>query len=116
MTASLPPQPQRELHPIPPSDAPWSHIGIDLICNMPKNPEGYQHILVAVCYLSKFVVARPLRFKTTKEVLDQLVTIYMTYGVPKSLQHDQGKEFTSRVNIILVYCKEFTIPFFLVRK
>ena len=64
---------------------------------MPSNEQGYNHILVLVCYLTKYVTARPLRTKTTKEVLHHLLDIYMTYGVPVSIQHDQGKEFTSQV-------------------
>ena len=37
--------------------------------------------------------------KTTREVLDELQDIYLTNGVPKVIQHDQGKEFTSKVDI-----------------
>ncbi|KAI6661751.1 Gag-pol fusion protein [Oopsacas minuta] len=58
-TASLPPQPQKKLHPIPPPDYPWVHIGMDLVCDLPMTTEGYKHILVTVCYLSKYVLARP---------------------------------------------------------
>ena len=86
----------------PPSDAPapqgpWQHIGIDLVNNMPANDFGYLHILFVVCYLSKFVVARPLKTKTSAEVVSELRGIYLTFGVPSSIQHDQGKEFTSKV-------------------
>ena len=94
MTAALPPQPQRLLQPIPPPDEPWSHIGIDLICDMPKNSFGFRNILVVVCYLTKFIVTRPLKTKTTKEVLSQLQDIYLTFGVPRVIQHDQGREYT----------------------
>ncbi|KAI6657100.1 hypothetical protein LOD99_15886 [Oopsacas minuta] len=66
-SAALPPQPQRELQPIPPSEEPWCHCGIDLVCNMSRTVLGFQHILVIVCCLSKFVIARPLKTKTSKE-------------------------------------------------
>ena len=65
---------------------------------MPSNEFGYLHILVAVCYLSKFVVARPLKRKTSAEVIDGLRDLYLTYGVPGIIQHDQGKEFTSKAS------------------
>ncbi|WP_411023179.1 hypothetical protein, partial [Salmonella sp. s51228] len=68
MTAILPPQPQKKLQPIPPPNQPWTHIGIDLICDLPNNSQGFKHILVTTCYLSKFTAARPLKTKTTKEV------------------------------------------------
>ena len=96
-TANLPQQPQRELRPIIPPPTVWNHVGMDLICNMPANTDGYYHILVLVCYLSKYVVARPLLCKSTKAVIKELKDIYLVYGVPKSIQHDQGKEFTSQV-------------------
>ena len=53
MTAALPPQPQKKLQPIPPPSKTWRHIGMDLICDLPESEEGYKHILVTVCYLSK---------------------------------------------------------------
>ena len=97
---SLPPQPQRKLHPIPPPERPWKHIGVDLICDLSPSPEGYKHLLVTVCYLSKYVVVRPLRSKTTDEVIENLKDIYLDVGVPDIIQHDQGKEFTSNVCLI----------------
>ena len=88
-----PPQPQRKLHPIVPPKQPWYHVRMDLVVELPNNSSGYKHILVVVCYLSKFVTARPLSTKSTKSVLDALSEIYLTYGVPKIIQHDQGKEY-----------------------
>ena len=98
-TASLPPQPQKKLHPIPPPDHPWVHIGMYLVCDLPTTAEGYKHILVTVCYLSKYVMARPLKMNTSEEVISPLQDIYLEVGVPKIIQHDQGKEFTSNVRV-----------------
>ena len=72
LTPALPPQPQRKLQPIPPPIQPWYHIGIDLVCDLQQNSDGYKHLLVTTCFLSKFCAVRPLRNKTTKEVLRQL--------------------------------------------
>ena len=60
-TAALPPQHQKKLQPILPPNRPWKHIGIDLIIDLPEIPDGYKHILVTVCYLSKYVMARALK-------------------------------------------------------
>ncbi|KAI6651864.1 Retrovirus-related Pol polyprotein from transposon 17.6 [Oopsacas minuta] len=95
-SAALPPQPQRELQPIPPPEEPWCHCGIDLICNMSRTVLGFQHNLIIVCYLSKFVIVRPLKTKTSKEILDCLQEIYLSFGVPNILQHEQGTEFSSK--------------------
>ena len=99
MNAPLPPQPQREFQPMPPPEEPCAHSGIDLVCELPANSTGFRQILVVVCYPTKFVAARALKSKTTREVLDKLQRIYLTYGVSKVIQHDQGKEFTSKVGI-----------------
>ena len=60
--------------------------------------QGHKHIIVVVCYLSQFVAARPLLLKTSRAVIDALSQIYLIYGVPRIIQHDQGKEFTSKVS------------------
>ena len=61
--------------------------------------EGFVHILVTVCYLSKYVAVRPLKTKTTTEVIENLQDIYLETGLPDIIQHDQGKGFTSGVSI-----------------
>ena len=98
--AALPSQPQKKLQPIPPPSLPWNHIGMDLICDLVESAEGYKHILVTVCYLSKYVVARPLKSKTSEEVIQNLTDIYLDVGLPHVIQHDQGKEFTSNVSYL----------------
>ena len=65
--------------------------------DLPETPDGYKHVLVTVCYLSKYVAARPLKTKTTTEVIQQLQDIFLELGLPDIIQHDQGKEFTSKV-------------------
>ena len=71
-TASLNTNQNRLLQPIPPPERPWQHIGVDLVCNLPMSKDGYLHLLVAICYLSKYVIARPLKSKRSHEVIDQL--------------------------------------------
>ena len=74
------------------------HVGIDLICDMSITSNGYKHILVIVCYLSKYVLARPLKSKTTEEVIKNLTDVYIQVGLPDIIQHDKGVEFTSKVS------------------
>ena len=95
-SAALPPQPQRELQPIPPPEEPWYHYAIDLVCNMSQTTQGFLHTVVIVCYLTKFVIAWPLRIKTSREILSCQLEIYLTFGVPKILQHDQGQNSRAR--------------------
>ena len=97
MNSAKIPQPQRELQSIIPPERPWQHIGMDLFVEMPENEFGYKHVLVIVCYLSKYVIARPLKTRTSAEVVAEVLNVYLTFSVPKICQHDQGKEFTSKV-------------------
>ena len=101
LTASLPRQLQKKLQPIPPPSHPWKHIGMDLVWELPESVDDYKHLLVLVCYLSKYVVARPLKSKTSEEVVRNLQDIFLEMGLPNIIQHDQGKEFTSGVSTCL---------------
>ena len=49
----------------PTSSKTWKHIGMDLICDFSESKDGYKHIFVTVCYLSKNVAVRPLKSKTS---------------------------------------------------
>ena len=97
MIAALPPQPQKKLQPIPPPTKTWKHIGMDLICDLCESEDGYKRVLVIVCYLSKYVVVRPLKTKTSEEVIQNLKDVYLDMGLPDII-FDQGKEFTSNVS------------------
>ena len=48
------------------------------------------------------MLARPLKTKTSEEVIQQLKDIYLEVDLPKVIQHDQGKEFTSNVSTITI--------------
>ena len=37
----------------------WTQLGIDLITNLPKTPEGYNTIVTCIDYTSTFVESRP---------------------------------------------------------
>ena len=66
MTATMPKSTKK---PIQPPSRTWTHIGMDLNCDLPVSSEGFKHVLVTVCYLSKFVVVRPLKRKNSEEVI-----------------------------------------------
>ena len=65
---------------------------MDLICDFSESEDGYKHILVTVSYLSKYVAVRPLKSKTSEEVIKNLKNIYLDMGLPDIIQHDQGRE------------------------
>ena len=94
--------PHREFQPIIPPERPWQHIGIGLFVDMPQNEFGYKHVLVAVCYLTKYVVARPLRTKTSA-VVAELLSVYLTYGVPKNASTTKEENLPARLVIPITY-------------
>ena len=46
----------------------WTQLGIDLITNLPKTPEGYNTIVTYIDYTSKFVESKPLIGKCAEGV------------------------------------------------
>ena len=47
---------------------------------------------MTICYVSKYVVVRPLKSKTSEEVIQNIKDLDM--GLPDVIQHYEGKEFT----------------------
>ena len=54
---------------------------------------GYKFILNYQDSLSKYVILRPLKTKTTAEVADCLVSVFFEHGPPNILHTDNGTEF-----------------------
>ena len=70
--------------------------GIDFMGPFPKS-NGYEYILVAVDYVSKWVEAIPTKTTTTKVVLEFIRDHILTrFGVPRAIISDKGTHFTSR--------------------
>ena len=77
--------------------AVWELIGIDLTGPLPKTVVGFQYILTATDYFSKWVEAFPLKTKTAAEVGRHICSIIYRHGCPKRILSDQGKEFVNEV-------------------
>ncbi|CAM8890495.1 unnamed protein product [Rhodiola kirilowii] len=71
--------------------------GIDFMGPFPASC-GFEFILVAVDYVSKWVEAKATRCADAKTVVDFLRTnIFCRYGVPKAIISDQGTHFCNRI-------------------
>jgi hypothetical protein len=75
---------------------PWTQIGIDL-CSLPKSPEGFVGIVVAVDYFTKWVEAEPIRDKTANTVASFLYSLICRHGCANVQINDQGREFVNGV-------------------
>ena len=61
------------------------------------NSHGYEHILVMVDYVSKWVEAMPCRKASTEESTHMIKSvIFPRYGVPRILISDGGTHFTGK--------------------
>lgn len=47
--------------------------------------------------MTKFVVLNPLKTKSATEVSWNLIRIFATFGAPKILHSDNGKEFANKI-------------------
>ena len=83
------------LNPIAVS-GPFDIIGIDHVGPLEKSKKGYQYIIVAQDYLTKWPIAEAVKTTNTEEALefvrDRIVSVY---GSPRQIITDQGAAFTS---------------------
>jgi transposase InsO family protein len=74
-----------------------SRCQVDLI-DMKSNPDrDMKSILVYQDHLTKFVLLRSLHSKRADEVAYHLLDIFTTFGAPKILHSDNGREFCNQV-------------------
>lgn len=87
----------------------WELIGIDLTGPLPKTSSGFQYILTATDYFSKWVEAFPLKSKSASEVAQHLCAIIYRHGCPKRILSDQGREFVNEVSVKLYFSYLFLL-------
>ena len=91
------PVPCAPLQPIPAVVEPFERVLVDCVGPLPKSKSGNQILLTMMCVSTRFPEAIPLRTVTAQAVTKALVTFFTNYGLPKSVQTDQGTNFLSRV-------------------
>jgi len=86
-------------HPLRSSEAdePFQKVQIDLVTNFPLSRSGNRYIFVYADVLSGFVVLRAIPNKKAETVSHELVKIIADFGVPQSIQVDEGKEWFNNV-------------------
>jgi transposase InsO family protein len=82
------------LHAISPSALPFQRWGIDFIEKLPKSQKGNVHIVTAIDYFSRYVVAKAVKVKSGKAALNFLYEEIITkFGVPEVIITDRAKAF-----------------------
>ena len=88
--------PNEPLTPINVVAEPWFKVGMDLC--QPKFPSsGYKYILTVTNYFTKYIEARPLKWKSAEETEKGLFSIYNRQGAPIEILSDNGREFINSV-------------------
>ena len=87
--------PATPLKPIPVSANPFSHVIIDCVGPLPKTKEGNQYLLTIMCLSTHFPEAIPLRNIKAPKIAKTLIKFFALFGLPKSVQSDQGSNFMS---------------------
>ena len=73
----------------------WTQLGIDLITNLPKTPEGYNTIVTCIDYTSKFIESKPLIGKCAEGVAQFMYELVCHYGAVRIHICNQGREFVN---------------------
>lgn len=77
---------------------PFEVVGIDILCGLPRTPDGNKHLLVIVDHFSRWCEAYPLKDMTAASVAEVFVKEFVSrYGVPSRLHSDQGGCFMSEL-------------------
>jgi len=86
--------PSAPLKPIPAVEEPFGRVLIDCVGPLPKTKLGNQYLLTIMCVATHFPEAVPLRNIKAYTIIKALIKFF---GLPKSIQSDQGTNFMSGV-------------------
>jgi transposase InsO family protein len=89
------PRDVRPLHPHAPVGLPFFKWGIDFVQNLPPSPDGKRHIITAVDYATRYVVAKAVESMDAATAAQFLFELTCTFGAPVEIVSDRGAAFTS---------------------
>ena len=90
--------PRRPLHPHEPVGLPFLKWGIDFVQGLQETPRGNRHIITAVDYATKFVVAKAVVDRTASTVASFIFhEITCRFGTPVEIVTDRASAFLDSV-------------------
>ena len=75
---------------------PWRQLGTDSITNLPLTDEGYDTIVTAIDYTSKWLECKVLKGKFTDGVAEFMYELVCHHGAAKINISDQGENLSTR--------------------
>ncbi len=91
---TIPPAP---LYPIPAIGEPFERVMVDCVGPLPRTKSGNQYLLTIMCTSTRFPEVIPLRKITAPVIVKSLIKFFSLFGLPRTIQSDQGTNFMSRV-------------------
>jgi hypothetical protein len=89
------PSPARPLHPHAPIGLPFFKW-VNFIQNLPESTNGYRHIITAIDYATKYVVAKAVHTMDAHTVATFLFeNIFCVFGAPIEIVSDRGSFLTT---------------------
>lgn len=85
------------LCPIPAVSQPFERLIIDCVGPLPHSKSGAMYLLTIMCQSTRYPAAYPLRTLTVKAVVRALSQFISIFGIPKTIQSDQGSNFSSHL-------------------
>jgi transposase InsO family protein len=76
---------------------PMDHVAIDLAGPFPTSPTGMNYLFIMVDVATSFVWLRCVPNKSAAAIAEVLLSIFVDFGAPRVLQHDNGTEFSNAV-------------------
>lgn len=89
--------PKAPLKPIPAFEEPFSRVIVDCVGPLPKTRLGNQYLLTIMCASTRFPEAIPLRKITANVIVKALIKFFTLFGLPRTIQSDQGTNFMSKI-------------------
>jgi hypothetical protein len=96
------------MHPLAPPGIPFYRWGLDFIQDLPHNPEGFTQILTCMDYSTRYLIAKPVKDRSSKTVAEFLFhEVFMKFGAPTEIITDRASCFMSKVVQDYADCQRF---------
>ncbi|MCP4341801.1 MAG: transposase family protein, partial [Desulfobulbaceae bacterium] len=80
---------------IPPPDAPWMELSLDITGPFASAPFNQRFIVVLQDYFSKYPVVLLMEKITTKVIIQWMKRVFSLFGNPLKIRSDNGPQFVS---------------------
>ena len=75
---------------------PLTHIVIDYLVNMPESKEGYKHVILVMCSMTRYCMLICTKTRNSKELLEAFLKSWVpAFGLPTDVTSDSEKSFIS---------------------